>query len=446
MKKTTLIFCLFLFLLTNCNTNKDGENNNNNNNDNSNAEYTNVSDEVIIDLPSSMTGSSTRANKAVTQTSIDTVNNFYNYVRYQIASSDSLAQVIKNIISALDDAEVFQAEDTFTVALTDTENDGDIVKWTVNTDGSFLLEWWKKQADDSFLKYIEMLFTEYTNGEEFLARGNIIAYIPANSNITLCDGFQRNADWVKVEFDSDYDETGKTRMKVFLTGYQVTGLDPTLSGLTATDYEKSIIEVTKNSDDDIAVVGCTYVPGTTHLTYLTTEYENRFYIYSGRGSADYATLSLAMPKDTYDYTTVLASAENSIGAVIKEYYSDYLRANYNAGSASDGLNVLSSLGYLTITGTVSNSPANPTTAAIYTAITAAYAAYPTNTDLENACYLMSVENPAYFTEAAYTSFGSTVPTGCFSAADLSSLTITQTDITGLSIGFTTAGDTPPAVD
>jgi len=410
-------------------------------------QYTDVSDSVIFAVPDSIKGDSSRGQRAITASSKDIVDGFYDYARFQIELSDTFAQFIKSLINSLESAEVFTYEEDFTVTLSDTENSGDVVKWTVGENDSYMLEWWKKQSDDTFKKYLELDFSKYLNGETFLARGHIILFVSANENISVPEGFQKNPDWVKVEFDTNYNDTDTKWMKIAITGYQVNGLDPTQSGLTAADYENSIIELTKSSNSEISITGCTYVPGTTHLTYNNTEYENRFYIYSGMGTSDKATVKLAMPKDSYDYSTVFSQTSNTIGAVIQEWYADSLRDNYDSSSDSDVLYLLDFYDYLSLDRTVTNTdPAYPATSTIVSAVSNACTDNPDNEYLENADYLMSVSNPAYFTTTGYSSFGDTVPDGYYTASELPEFSVTETEITGLEINFNTPGDTPPAVD
>lgn len=109
------------------------------------------------------------------------------------------------------------------------------------------------------------------------------------------------------------------------------------------------------------------------------------------------------------------------------------------------LKILADYSLITITGSVTTDPENPSTADIYDAIDAAYTANSSLESWENALHLMEVENPVYFEAGGYVDFGADAPEGYPVAADLPALDVTQNEIDTITIVFSSPGDTPPAV-
>jgi len=404
-----------------------------------------VADTAIFSIPAPFTGEDSTAAREITQSTMDTIDGFFGYARYQIWYADTVIDAVKSMIMALETAEVFEATESFTMELSGTSNAGDIVEWTVGADETYLLEWWKLQADSSFLKYLELQFDEYEIEDGTLTvAGSAIAYIPANDAITLFEGFQQNGEWVMVDFDSDSDDAGTAWMKVSVTGFLANNLDPVEAGGDADETQCCIIEISRDSEGSYEIVGCTWVPGTSHLTFSESEYENRYYLYTGVGTTETATMNLGMPADEYETATAF-DTDAAIGGVIKEWYADYLRDEAVDDYDTSVLKILADYSLITITGSVSIDPANPPTADIYDAIDAAYTANSSLESWENALYLMEVENPVYFEAGGYIDFGAEAPEGYPATGDLPALDVTQNEIDTLIIAFSSPGDTPPGL-
>lgn len=408
-----------------------------------------VAENVIFDIPGAFTGASLApSEKAITTDTLLTIHDFFHAMRYQIWFADKVAYVIRSMIIVLEQEDIFSQIETFTRILSRSTHSGDVVRWTVGDQDDYTLEWWMLQEDSSFKKYLELQLDEYSGTvEEPVIRGHVIAYIPANPAIALFSGFQNNGDWIKVEFDSDYQDAGIQWMRIYVNEFLAEALDPTQSGLTALYTQKCIFEAERDPSGIVSITGCTYVPGTTHLTYSDSEYENRYYIYAGKGTDSAATIKLGLPLESFERATVF-DGRNRIGWVMREWYADYLRQQAVDDPVTNTLNVLVLLGHLTITGSVSAAdPENPTTDEIYEALEATYAALPLDSIylelFENASYLMNVTNPVYFSAGGFVSFGDTVPEGFPAGIELPEMTVTQSEIDGLTIEFAFPGDTPP---
>ncbi len=375
-----------------------------------------VASKSVFDIPTSMTGSSVKASKEISQDTRDTIDNFFNGLRDQIAVINFWAQTIKTMISVLEAADVFNVTQDFTGELTG-DNAGDKIKWTVGPGANeYLLEWWKKQADSSFEKYVEMKFTHYTNteAEGITVRGHVIVDVTANTDVynSPPTGYKKNPDMVKVEFDSEKaDIGGKRCMKISMTNYQLNELDPTKVE-KASDYgHNAIIVATKDTSGMVTVSGSTSLPGLDILTYLSPEYEYRYYVYVGKGDSAKATLNLGTPKDNYSASTVFATFENTIGGVITEYIADMLRANADFNGTL-GHSILTDLGF---SEPFENDTPLPSTSDIRTKVND----LGQETVGEDLYTLMNVVNPVYLKEIGYEDFGDTPPdTGYPTASDL----------------------------
>jgi hypothetical protein len=405
-----------------------------------------VANASIFDIPDTITGTGRLMidGREITPGTKAFVGSFFSYAREQILIADEVASQVRDWIAALERLNIFQLTEQYT---TETE-EGDIVRWTPGTDGSYLLEWWKKQSDDSLKKLMEMNFSEYDNTTTpITVAGTVIIDMTASDEPDPTQG--KNADWVKITFDNDTDD-GRKYMKVEVDEYQGENLDP-----DPVDYQETILEAWKDEDGMVEVIGATSVPGVSVLNYAE-EQELRYYLYEGKGDSEKAVINLAMPLDTYDTADVFDIFENTVGGVIREHEADRLRDNAMTNWNISLIKILADLGYLTVSqGEVTQDPPNPTTNDIYDAIEQVYEDGviqdpDTEEDVENYLYLMSVYNPAFFDTQSYTGFGDGdyVPDDVDTYPDpasLPDLTFGKTDVDDLLIEF--EGDIdPPAVD
>ncbi len=392
-----------------------------------------VAGKTIIDIPSSITG--TEGTKEILQGTKDFVNQFFKYVRDEILVVNKWGGQLKTFITHLEDLKIFDKNESFTYNDTTT---GDVAKWTPDPEAGvvFLLEWWKKQtSDQSLKKFMEIKFTEFNReGGTIVIAGTVIADITAGNYTGTASGLAKNPEMLKVTFDSD--DGGKRYMKVELDEFQHTGL------VSTTDYQECIIEVWKDTEGIVDIVGVTSMPGIKILNFDGTPTDGgaeelRYYIYTGRGTVDKATVNFALPLNTYTASNVFTTTENTIGGVIREYYADQLRYDYNGGHTI--LELLKTAGLLNYT-TIDPVAEIPSTADIYTAIGIAHQNNPSNQEIENGYYLMSVSNPAYFSDAKYEGFGDGefAPTNVSeypSATSLPVFNIEKATVDGVTIAF-----------
>ena len=407
-----------------------------------------VAETAIFDIPSSMTGVSegTGSIRELSAGTVATVNGFFSHVRFQIWFASTWSRIVRGLIYALEHNGVFDATSGFTTVL-GSPYEGDKIRWSVLGDDAYLLEWWRSGSGGTFQKYVELTLDEFSRNEgTVLVRGDIVVDITANTDIALVDGFSRNAEWVRVEFDSQKLDRGGARwMRVIATGFQHESLDPSRLTVPApTDYQECVIDVTLDADGMVTLSGSTSVPGTTQLSYSSDEYEMRYYVYTAKGNADRATINLAMPLDTYNAAEVFTTFENTaIGGVISEYFGDLLREDGTFG-ASAGHQIL---GALMFAQPYSNAePPTPTTAEIRAAINTVYDQHPAAVG-EDLYTLMNIENPVYCVQSGYVGFGSEAPAGHPAASELpqASEIITQSTINGVDatpIVFGNPGDDP----
>jgi len=374
-----------------------------------------VADTVVFGIPDTMTGGSGAAalSRDIAETTRSTIDGFYDAARFQIWFASEWADAVKQLIGVLESNGVFEKAESFDAELSG-QNAGDKITWTVQGGDACLLEWWKKQSGGGFEKFVELQLDHYTNTEAGItARGHIIVEVAADEDIALVPGFTRNAEWVKVQFDSEKaDLDGVQWMKLSATGFQEESLDPSqLDPPAPTDCQECIIEASKEPSGTVALSGSTSVPGTTAVTYFADEYEMRYYVYVGRGDSETATMNLGVPLDGYDTGTVFTDFENTVGGVISEYIADLLRDDAQLGGLY-GHEILAGLDF--DEPFENTAPPNPTTDDIRTEINALD---PGAVD-ENLLTLMNVENPAYFQVSSYYDFGPDAPAGYPTAAEL----------------------------
>jgi hypothetical protein len=426
-----------------------------------------VAAKAIFDLPSTMTGDTTagaalQVNRSITPTpeTKQNIDSYFNLARTQIRMGKDLANTVKGWISAIEDAGFFDLTTNYEGVL-EGENAGDKIKWTVGngTDFEYRLEWWKDNSPN-FDKFLEITFYEYTNLEGAITvEGEVVANLNADTSIDAANTYWDLPELVRIEFDSDKDGNGTQYMRIeldeFIYTYDTDVFDPA-------DKQELILIAEKDANGIVTITGVNSGNGSKVLNYDgdPSDYgqiEERYYIYVGKGDSDTATLSLAMPKDTYTPSTVFTTAEHTIGGVIKEYVADELRYD-----TSDGGNYSNSifywLDYIETNPPVSDTnyfagdyssgnidfdligtSESPSTNDIYNDLIKAYdAGYGTTEQREEfaqVIYKMGVANPAYFISGGYDSFGSTAPSGYPTASELPDFTIDETTINDLTINF-----------
>jgi hypothetical protein len=415
-----------------------------------------VANASIFDIPDTITGTSRAlvGGKEITPGTKAFVELFFTYAREQILIADDVASQVRDWIVALENLDVFNLTEQYTG---ETDN-GDIVRWTPETDGTYLLEWWKKQDSDGTLKKLmEMDFSEYDNTTgQYIVAGTVIIDMTASNEPDPTDGSKR-PEWIKITFDSDTDD-GRKYMKIEVDEFQ----GPELIDPDPIDYQETIIEAWKDENGMVEVVGSTSVPGVTTLSFAEEE-ELRYYLYEGKGNDQKAVINLGMPLDSYDPATVFDTFENTVGGVIREHEADRMRDTAINDWDNSLIKLLSLLNdpdtstpYLNVTqGDISQDPPVPTTNDLYNAIEEVYndgiiTDPDALEDVENYLYMMSVTNPAFFDTQSYTGFGD----GDFAPDDIDTypdpntlpdLTLDNTAVDGLTIAF--EGDiNPPAVD
>lgn len=415
-----------------------------------------VANKAIFDIPDSMTGGTSSGevlpmNRAITQGTKDIVEDFFNYARHQIWWTRYWSQIVKLWIASIEAHGLFNLTANYEGEIESGDNAGDKVKWTVGPgDNEYTLEWWKKSGTD-YNKFMEMHFDEYTKVDDVITvEGQVVLYIENNENITDPTGAKK-PDRVKVIFDSDKD--GKRYMRVELDEFLYTTdtdrLDPTYGTL---GEQECIIIAEKDSSDIVTITGVNSGNGSKVLNYDGTPDdkgvpEERYYIYVGKGTSEKATLSLAIPKDDYTPSTVFDTFENTIGGIIREYCSDEQRwiadatkGNAYSGSVMEAMFLIEQGGLILdgdySAGNINYTTETPSTTDFYNDLVTINNAYPDNEELENALYLMDVENPVYFQSGNYVDFGDTPPDSGYPAeSELPSFDITKDTINNLVIEF-----------
>jgi len=181
------------------------------------------------------------------------------------------------------------------------------------------------------------------------------------------------------------------------------------------------------------------------VLYTGAAAETRYYVAAGiANTANHATVYLGIPLDPIG-TTVFT--DNGIGTLVGQLYADRLNNDYDFDGSQDtaadqGHELIARLNEIN-GGTPLLNTSEPvcsnTAADIFAALQAAQAnliASP-NDYVDYLLDMMSVTNPAYFTESTYQGYGPTVPGGWPTLAepDARALLPTQDSVDTMAIAF-----------
>lgn len=419
--------------------------------DNTPAEPT-LANAAIFAVPATMTGANAArsADRAITASTNASIGSFYEYARDQVHFANEAAQSIKTLIADIEGSGAFGLESSI---VAEDQTTGDRIAWTVGANNDYTLEWWRAQTGGTFLKLLELQLDEYVVSESSIAAQGYVIFFPG-ADADMLNDWHGHPGWIRVDFDSSND-AGLQYLKVQMEDFMAENLYYDLSDQPL--KQRGILEAWKDSDGYVEVISSVRVPGFSDLNYelaggSAAETETRYYIFSGRGNGSVATVSLAMPVGAYAETDNSVFDSDTIGDVISEHVADQLRAD-DWGPAGEGHTVLDILDAFDNAvdwgGSGTYSSSHPPTAEIASALETVYNGladdHPNKEDIENILYFMSVENPAYFNESSFVSFGSTVPTGYPAAGDIPVMNLTNAMVDDLNLGFDSAGDIPPAL-
>jgi hypothetical protein len=179
--------------------------------------------------------------------------------------------------------------------------------------------------------------------------------------------------------------------------------------------------------------------------------ETRYYVAAGTANtANQATVYLGIPLNPIG---TMVFTENGIGTLVGQLFADRLNNDYDFDGSQDtaadqGHEIIALLN--TINGgtpllNTSGSVYSNTAADIFASLQAAKVnlGTPGNDYVDYLIGMMSVTNPAYFTESTYQGYGPTVPSGWPTLAepDARALLPTQASVDAMDIAF--ESDLPP---
>ncbi len=377
---------------------------------------------AFFNVPTSLTGPvAQRSIGARTLTSDawvkSAVESYYATVRDQVRFGVEAAGSLKALLMDLEEVKIGNTYllDSQT-NLTYTAADGRKYRWTTEAAGSFLLEVWSAAGGKS----VELRFTR--DGSHYA--GTVVGEV---ANLGWADPVSpaKNPEWVKAEFDTNYDGLGTARLALSVTQFRYhADLNPGL--------EDGIMVLTKDSsgvvrlgsliggDNSRHFIWNGYIRDASNGEVVNTGVsgEKRYYAAAGTANtSNQATVYMGIP--TSVDATVFTG--NGIGSLVSQLFADRLNNNYDFDGSQDTasdqgheivalLNSINSISGPTLN-TAGTVYAN-TAAEVVAALQAAQANLGTpDHNVEYLLSMMSVTNPAYFVETTYQSYGASVPTG-----------------------------------
>jgi hypothetical protein len=370
-------------------------------------------------------------------------------VRDQVRFWSAVAQSLKSLLLDLEQVKIGDAylldSETDT---THISGDGRKFRWTTETAGSFYLEIWA--ADDS--KSLELRFTR--TGTHYA--GTAVAS-PASLGWADPAPPIEKPLWVKAEFDTDSDGLGTARLDLSAQAFRYHGdLSPGLENgsLVLTRDATGFVQLGSviRGEGSRHFLWNGYTRDTSNEEVLNTGVtaETRYYVAAGiANTANQATVYLGIPLNPIG-TTVFT--DNGIGTLVGQLYADRLNNDYDFDGSTpntdyEGHEILAYLNTvnapapdLDTTVPINNTPADilTTLQAVQTNLIAS-----PNDYVDYLLDMMSVTNPAYFTESTYQGYGPTVPGGwpSLTEPDARALLPTQDSVDTMDIAF--ESDLPP---
>lgn len=415
-----------------------------------------IAEKAIIEIPSSLTDETSTRN--IVFNTVDgngddkmlrrTMKDYYSLVKSQLKLANGFSKIIKDTVSKFEnikigDVELFKIQSE----IKHTEDStGNKIKFTPKGNDNFLFEYWIKQSDGSYEKFIEMDFTYVQKDGGSQVKGNLTLNTKADKSIKSENG-DKKAETVKIDFDSD--KNGKRYMKISLNNFKFCrDLDK-----SAKD-QNAVLELVKDSSGDVEISGNILVTGSRWFVWngyksdntidLTSNYETRYYVFTGKvNSNNKATVNIGIAKD--DYTDENVFTDYAIGKVIKDLYAQRLNKNYSFSSESNnsGRVLIKTMNFiLKLSGENSlllDETGDNTSEQLYKSFKKALEKITTAADKVYPNFLVSLmeaDNPVYFIEGDYLSYGSVTPEGFFSKSDIDSiLKISKSEVDNLSLKF-----------
>ena len=409
---------------------------------------------AFFSIPTSLTGPNGSSGLHARTLTSDgwvtaSVERYYGMVRDQVRFGAAVAQSLKSLLRDLEQVKIGDAYllDSET-DITHTSGDGRKFRWSTETAGSFFLEIWA--ADSS--KSLELRFTRTGTRYE----GTAVAS-PASLGWPDPAPPIEKPLWVKAEFDTDSDGLGTARLAISVQAFRYhADLDPGL--------ENGSIVLTKDSTGLVRLGSVIRGEGSRHFLWngylrdtsneevLNTGVtaETRYYVAAGiANTTNQASVYLGIPLDPIG-TTVFT--DNGIGTLVGQLFADRLNNDYDFDGSGEtvpdqGHEIIALLnasnGAAPDLDTVTYS--NNSTEEIFATLQAVQTnlGEPGNDYVDYLIGMMSVTNPAYFTESTYQGYGSTVPSGwpTLTEPDARALLPTQDSVDAMDIAF--ESDLPP---
>lgn len=407
--------------------------------------------QAILSVPGSFTGQTVTQSLAMRSITSDgwvrsSVGSYYTTVRAQVRFGAEVARSLKALLLRLEQVKI---ADTYLMDsetnLTHIGGDGCKYRWTTEGAGIFFLEMWA--ADDS--KGLELRFTR--DGTHY--SGTAVAF-PASLGWTDPVSPLKNPEWVKAEFDTDYDGLGTARLAISIQGFRYhADLDPGLENgnIVLTRDSAGVVElgsiIRGENSRHFLWNGYTLDASNGEVLNSSILGETRYYVAAGIATtANQATVYLGIP------TTVDATVftNNGIGDLVGTLFADRLNNNYDFNGSTDTLTDQGHEIVALLNTTNTTGPTLDTTGPVYTntveQIVASLQAAQTNLlpatndTLDYLLAMMSVTNPAYFQQTTCQGYGASVPAGWLTLeeADARALVPAQASVDDMALAFENA--------